>query len=224
VKKALFAVALVLVALLCFHFFSPASPPSRGGNANAPPNAPAPLPDGPGLAKATFAGGCFWCMEAPFDELPGVKATTSGYTGGDARNPTYEEVSIGGTGHVEAVQVLYDPKVVSYEKLLQVFWRNVDPTVTDRQFCDVGDQYQSIIFYADEAQRSAAEASKQEIERTKTFKDKILTPIRPLKQFWPAENYHQDFYRNEPLRYRFYRAGCGRDRRLEELWGKEPGH
>jgi peptide-methionine (S)-S-oxide reductase len=219
VKKALFSIVLVLVAFLVFrHLVGPG--PAPAGN----PNAPAPLPDGPGLAKATFAGGCFWCMEAPFDELDGVKATTSGYTGGDTQHPTYEDVSAGGTGHVEAMQVLYDPRKVTYQKLLQVFWHNVDPTVTGRQFCDSGDQYQAIIFYADETQKRLAEESKQEIERTRTFKDPIVTPIRPLTQFWPAEEYHQDFYKKESLRYRFYRAGCGRDRRLQELWGKAAGH
>jgi len=186
-------------------------------------NTPAPLPDGPGLAKATFAGGCFWCMEGPFDKLDGVKATTSGYAGGHTQNPTYEEVSAGGTGHVEAVQVLYDPRKVTYQKLLEVFWHNVDPTVTGRQFCDIGDQYQSIVFYADETQKRLAEESKQAIAKTKTFKDPIVTPIRPLVRFWPAEEYHQDFYKKEPLRYKFYRAGCGRDRRLEQLWGKAAG-
>jgi peptide-methionine (S)-S-oxide reductase len=219
VKKALFSIVLVLAAFLVFsHLAGPGL--ARASN----PNAPAPLPDGPGLAKATFAGGCFWCMEAPFDKLDGVKATTSGYTGGQTPRPTYEQVSGGGTGHVEAVQVLYDPKTVTYEKLLEVFWHNVDPTVTGRQFCDIGDQYQSIIFTADDTQKRLAEASKQENARTKTFKEPIVTPIRPLTQFWPAEEYHQDFYKKEALRYKFYRAGCGRDRRLEQLWGKSAGH
>jgi peptide-methionine (S)-S-oxide reductase len=215
----LIAIALVLAGALALHLLG-AGAPARASN----PKAPARLPDGPGLAKATFAGGCFWCMEGPFDKLDGVVATTSGYTGGQVRNPTYEEVSAGGTGHVEAVQVLYDPKKVTYQKLLAVFWHNVDPTATGRQFCDVGDQYQSIIFYADETQKRLAEESKREIERTKAFKDPIVTPIRPLTEFWPAEEYHQDFYKKDPLRYKFYRAGCGRDRRLEQLWGKEAGH
>jgi peptide-methionine (S)-S-oxide reductase len=224
-KRALISIALVLGAVLALHCQgSPSGPGGAGARGASNPNAPAPLPDGPGLAKATFAGGCFWCMEAPFDELDGVKATTSGYTGGDTQHPTYEDVSAGGTGHVEAMQVLYDPTRVTYQKLLQVFWHNVDPTVTGRQFCDSGDQYQAIVFYADETQKELAEASKEEIERTKPFKDPIVTPIRPLTQFWPAEEYHQDFYKKEPLRYRFYRAGCGRDRRLQELWGKAAGH
>jgi peptide-methionine (S)-S-oxide reductase len=173
----------------------------------------------PGAAIATFAGGCFWCMEAPFDKLDGVLATTSGYTGGTKANPTYEEVSSGDTGHAEAVQVLFDPKKVSYEKLLDVFWHNVDPTVKDRQFCDVGTQYRSAIFYQNAEQRAAAEASKAAIEKSKTFKEAIVTPIVMATQFWPAEEYHQDYYVKNPIRYNYYRTGCGRDARLKQLWG-----
>ena len=174
----------------------------------------------PATAKATFAGGCFWCMEPPYDALPGVVATISGYTGGRVARPTYEQVSSGGTGHAEAVEVLYDPKVVSYEKLLEVFWRNIDPTTPNRQFCDHGNQYRSAIFVHDEAQRRAAEASKREIERSKRFPEPIVTQIVAASPFYAAEEYHQDYYEKNPVRYKFYRHGCGRDARLEELWGK----
>ncbi len=181
------------------------------------------LPAGPaGSRVATFAGGCFWCMEPPFDKLDGVLATTSGYIGGTKTNPTYEEVSSGGTGHAEAVQVLYDPKRISYEKLLDVFWRNIDPTVKDRQFCDVGTQYRTGIFVHDDEQRRAAEASKAAIEKSKPFKDAIVTPIVAATQFWPAEEYHQDYYVKNPIRYGYYRTGCGRDARLKQLWGSAP--
>jgi peptide-methionine (S)-S-oxide reductase len=176
----------------------------------------------PGSAVATFAGGCFWCMEEPFDKLDGVLATTSGYAGGQKRNPTYEEVSAGVTGHTEVVQVLYDPKKVSYEKLLDVFWRNIDPTVKDRQFCDVGSQYRSSIFVHTDEQRRAAEASKSALEKSKPFKDAIVTPVVAATEFWPAEEYHQDYYRNNPIRYKYYRTGCGRDARLKQLWGSAP--
>ena len=171
--------------------------------------APAPAVP-PGMAVATFAGGCFWCMEPPFDKLPGVTATISGYTGGRAVNPTYEQVSSGSTGHAEAVQVIYDPKKVTYEKLLEVFWVNVDPTVTNRQFCDSGTQYRTAIFYSSDAQRVAAEASKAAIEMAGAF--------------YPAEDYHQDYYRKNPVRYQLYRSGCGRDARLKQLWGDRAGH
>ena len=175
------------------------------------------------LEKATFAGGCFWCMEHPFDELEGVVSVTSGYTGGRKKNPTYEEVSAGGTGHAESVEVLYDPARVSYERLLDVFWHSVDPTVRDRQFCDVGEQYRTAIFTHGETQKRLAEASKAALGKSKPFKEPIVTEIVAAGRFYPAEEYHQDYYRKNPLRYRFYRAGCGRDRRLEELWGKAPG-
>jgi len=178
----------------------------------------------PGMAVATFAGGCFWCMEPPFDKLPGVTATISGYTGGRAANPTYEQVSSGSTGHAEAVQVIYDPKKVSYEKLLEVFWVNVDPTMKDRQFCDSGNQYRTGIFYHDEAQRKAAEASKAALEKSKPFKQPIVTPIEMAGAFYPAEDYHQDYYQKNPVRYNLYRTGCGRDARLKELWGDKAGH
>jgi peptide-methionine (S)-S-oxide reductase len=170
---------------------------------------------------ATFAGGCFWCMEPPFDALEGVLSTTSGYAGGRVKNPTYEEVSAGGTGHTEVVQVEYDPDVISYHELLDVFWRNIDPTTRNRQFCDRGSQYRSAIFFHDEAQRAAAAQSKEDLERNKPFADPIVTEIVSLDAFYPAEDYHQDYYRKNPLKYKYYRFGCGRDKRLEELWGSE---
>src|SRR5262245_9415014 len=176
---------------------------------------PAPTPS----ATAIFAGGCFWCMEPPFERLEGVLEVTAGYTGGTKVDPTYEEVSAGGTGHAESVRVRYDPAKISYEKLLDVFWHNIDPTTRDRQFCDAGHQYRSAIFVADEAQRRAAEASRAELERTKPFKEPIVTEIVAPSTCYPAEGYHQDYYRKNPIRYRFYRTTCGRDRRLEEVWG-----
>ena len=174
-----------------------------------------------GQAIATFAGGCFWCMEGPFDELDGVISTTSGYTGGQTVNPTYEEVSAGGTGHAEAVQVVYDPQKISYQELLAVYWPNTDPTTPDAQFCDHGDQYRPEIFYHDDKQRQLAEASKEEIKRTKTFSAPLVTEITQATAFYPAEEYHQDFYRKNPIRYKFYRFTCGRDARLATLWGDE---
>jgi len=177
---------------------------------------------GAATAKAIFAGGCFWCMEHPFDVLPGVVSTTSGYIGGQKKNPTYEEVSSGRTGHTEAVQVVYDPKKVTYEKLLDVFWHNIDPTVKDQQFCDHGSQYRSGIFYTDDEQKRLAEASKATLDRNKLFSAAIVTEITRASEFYPAEDYHQDFYLKNPLRYKYYRSGCGRDARLKQLWGKAP--
>jgi peptide-methionine (S)-S-oxide reductase len=168
-------------------------------------------------AKATFAGGCFWCMEPPFDKLDGVLSTISGYAGGKKKNPTYEEVSAGNTGHTEVVQVTYDPKKITYEKLLDVFWHNIDPLTANRQFCDAGSQYRTAIFYHDEAQKRLAEESKRAL--SKRFKEPIVTEITRAAEFYPAEDYHQDYYIKNPLRYNFYRYNCGRDRRLEELWG-----
>lgn len=206
-------VTAVLVAALSFLTYSPAT---------AQKAAPAkPAAASQGLAKATFAGGCFWCMEPPFDKLPGVVSTTSGYTGGTKKNPTYEEVSSGTTGHTEAVQVVYDPAKVSYEKLLQVFWHNIDPTVRNRQFCDIGEQYRSGIFYHDEQQRKLAQATKAAIEKEKGWR--VHTEITAASTFYPAEEYHQDYYEKNPIRYKFYRGGCGRDARLEDLWGKDAG-
>jgi peptide-methionine (S)-S-oxide reductase len=174
-------------------------------------------------AVATFAGGCFWCMEPPFESLQGVVSVTSGYTGGSRPDPSYEEVSGGGTGHAEAVEIAYDPAKVSYAKLLDVFWRNIDPTVADRQFCDVGSQYRSAIFVHDAAQRKAAEASRAEVEQKLGVP--VKTQIVDAGPFYRAEDYHQDYYKKNPVRYRYYRYGCGRDARLEEIWGEAaPGH
>ncbi|MEA3412143.1 MAG: peptide-methionine (S)-S-oxide reductase MsrA, partial [Pseudomonadota bacterium] len=168
---------------------------------------------------ATFAGGCFWCMEGPFDRIDGVVETVSGYTGGQVRNPTYRQVSAGGTGHAEAVQVTYDPDKVSYRELLEVFWRNIDPTVKDRQFCDSGSQYRSAIYYHSAEQRAFAERSRQEVPETVLGERKIYTEIVAASTFYPAEEYHQDYYIKNPVRYKYYRYSCGRDQRLEELWG-----
>jgi peptide-methionine (S)-S-oxide reductase len=168
-------------------------------------------------ATATFAGGCFWCVEADFDKVEGVVSTTSGYIGGRTANPTYEDVSRGGTGHAEAVEIVYDPAKVSYQKLLDVFWRNIDPLAQDHQFCDHGDQYRSAIFYHGDEQKRAAEASMTAVQAR--FKQPIQTQIVAAGAFHKAEDYHQDYYLKNPMRYKFYRFNCGRDARLEELWG-----
>ena len=170
---------------------------------------------------ATFAGGCFWCMEKPFDVLAGVISTTSGYTGGHQENPTYKQVSRGGTGHTEAVQIVYDPAQVSYEELLDVFWHNIDPTQANGQFCDMGSQYRSEIFYHDSGQQQLANQSKAALEELKPFPEPVVTAISPATTFYPAEDYHQDYYLKNPVRYKFYRYGCGRDQRLEQLWGSD---
>jgi peptide-methionine (S)-S-oxide reductase len=175
------------------------------------------------LATAVFAGGCFWCMEPPFDKLDGVVRTTSGYTGGHERNPTYEEVSAGTTGHTEAVEIVYDPKKIAYEQLLDVFWKNIDPVAVDRQFCDVGRQYRSGIYFRDDAERIAAAASKAKLVESGRFGgQEIATEIVAATTFYPAEEYHQDYYVKNPLRYKYYRWGCGRDQRLDEIWGPRP--
>ena len=167
------------------------------------------------LETATFAGGCFWCMEPPYDKTDGVVSTRVGYAGGTVENPTYEQVSAGGTGHAEAIQVVFDPNKVSYEELLQIFWHNIDPTVKDKQFCDTGNQYRSAIFYENDEQKRLAEKSKEEL--LQTF-PQVYTEIVPLEKFWLAEDYHQNYYQKNPVRYKFYRFSCGRDRRLRELW------
>jgi peptide-methionine (S)-S-oxide reductase len=178
----------------------------------------------PERAVAIFAGGCFWCMEPPFDALPGVLATTAGYTGGKVIDPSYEQVSSGGTGHLEAVQIEYDPKVVSYRQLLDVFWHNVDPTDAGGQFCDRGPQYATAIFASGEAQLAEATASKEQLVQRALLAKPVVTPIRAAGPFYPAEDYHQDYYKKNPLRYKVYRAGCGRDSVLEALWGKPSEH
>ena len=170
-------------------------------------------------AKATFAGGCFWSVELLFDKVDGVLSTISGYTGGTKKNPTYEEVVTGTTGHAEAVQITYDPKKVSYEKLLEVFWHNIDPLTPNAQFCDVGSQYRTALFYHDETQKRLAERSKKALQGG--FKQPIVTQIVSASQFYPAEEYHQDFHVKNPTRYQLYRIGCGRDQRLAELWGSQ---
>ncbi len=168
--------------------------------------------------RAIFAGGCFWCMEPLFDKLPGVSGTASGYTGGRVPNPSYEEVCRGNTGHLEAVEIVFDPEVISYEKLLDIFWHHIDPVDPQGQFCDKGEQYLSAIFYANEQQRILADQSKDDVKRM--LGQKIYTQIRPLTEFYPAEDYHQEFYQKDPVRYKAYSSCCGRSERLRELWGK----
>lgn len=199
-----------------------AAPSSQPGVGDAASQA---LSDTPpeGMAIATFAGGCFWCMEGPFDSLKGVQSTLSGYTDGYKINPTYKEVSAGGTGHAEAIRVIYDPKQISYERLLEVFWHNIDPTVKDRQFCDVGNQYRTGIYVHNEAQRAAAEASKAALVKAGK-PGPVVTPVKAASPFYAAEDYHQDFYKKNPGHYKRYRHGCGRDARLEQLWGEAAGH
>jgi peptide-methionine (S)-S-oxide reductase len=178
--------------------------------------------DDAGLDRATFAGGCFWCMEPPFDKIDGVVSTTSGYAGGEEEDPTYEQVSRGDTGHAEVVQILYDPARVSYEQLLEVFWRNIDPTTEDRQFCDWGAQYRTGIYFHDQEQGRLAEATKKKIEESGRLDSPIVTEITELTAFYPAEEYHQDFYKKNPVHYQRYRAGCGRDDTLRRIWGQAP--
>lgn len=193
----------------------------HAGNA---PDSPAPKPnpaDAPALETAIFAGGCFWCVESDFDAVDGVVSTTSGYTGGSEPDPTYQQVSSGSTGHAEAVSIEYDPARVSYAQLLDVFWHSIDPTVRNAQFCDHGPQYRSAIFVLNDEQRALALESKAALEKSKPFDAEIVTEIVAAGAFHPAEAYHQDYHRKNPLRYRYYRSGCGRDRRLEQLWGDQ---
>jgi peptide-methionine (S)-S-oxide reductase len=180
-------------------------------------------PPAAGLAVATFAGGCFWCMEPPFDKTEGVVSTTSGYTGGHKAGATYEQVTAGGTGHYEAVRVVYDPQKVSYDKLLDVFWRNVDPVDAGGQFCDRGASYRTAVFAHDPEQKRLAEASKQALDASRRLSKPVVTPVLDAGPFWAAEEYHQDYYLKTPSKYKFYRWNCGRDARLETLWGKPPG-
>src|SRR5687767_9225988 len=181
------------------------------------PSDPGEAAPGPKLATAVFAGGCFWCTEADFDKVPGVVSTTSGYTGGRVADPTYEQVSVGGTGHIEAVQVVYDPAKVSYNRLVARFFRTIDPLDTGGQFCDRGDQYRSAIFVADAAQRRVAEATRA--RAAALLKKPIATQILPAARFYPAEGYHQDYYRKNPVKYKYYRWRCGREARLTAVWG-----
>ena len=178
----------------------------------------------PTTAQAIFAGGCFWCVESDFDKVDGVLSTTSGYTGGTLANPSYEQVSSKRTGHAEAVEVVFDPSKVSYEKLVEHFWRTIDPTTKDRQFCDVGTPYRTAIFTVDAAQMQAALASRMALEKSKPFKEPIVTEVVTATAFYPAEEYHQNYYKKNPLRYQYYRTSCGRDARLKQLWGPQAAH
>ena len=214
----LFVTGLVLLAAAC----STGVPADAQAEKTAAlvPDQPAPIPEQKeGLATAIFAGGCFWCMESPYDILEGVLATTSGYTGGHVKNPTYKQVSYENTGHFEAVRILYDPAKISYETLLDVFWRSIDPLDARGQFCDKGDSYRSAIFYQNAAEQALAEQSKQAV--AKRFDKPIQTEVIAASEFYAAENYHQDYYMTNPLRYKYYRYACGRDARLEELWGQD---
>lgn len=214
--KVVFALSIIaLAALVVFGL-------RTGGGQPKPVAAAQPAHATPGgLAKATFAGGCFWCMEPPFDKTDGVVSTTSGYTGGHVKNPSYEQVSSGGTGHAESLQVVYDPSKVSYEKLLEVYWHNVDPLTPNAQFCDHGEQYRTAIFFHDEEQKRLAEKTRAEVE--KELGRKVVTEIVPAGPFYTAEEYHQDYYQKNPIRYKYYRTSCGRDRRLAEIWGDKSG-
>lgn len=191
---------------------------AAGAAAQTQATGPAPA----GLAKATFAGGCFWCVESDFDKVPGVRSTTSGYIGGKVANPSYEQVSAKGTGHAEAVEIVYDPKAVSYEQLLEYFWRTIDPTTRDRQFCDAGSPYRTAIFVHDAQQLAAAKASLDKLAQNKPFKEPIVTEITLAGPFYAAEDYHQNYYRKNPIRYKYYRTSCGRDERIRQLWGSAP--
>lgn len=204
------AVALALVATACAGAGAPET------ESAAVETAPV---DDAGLERAIFAGGCFWCMEPPFDELEGVVATTSGYAGGPERNPTYKQVAYGLTGHTEVVEVLYDPEKIGYRELLDVFWRNIDPLTKDAQFCDKGSQYRTAIFFGTEKEGRLARESKEMIEQSGILNGPIVTEILPAGDFWPAEEYHQDFYKKNPDHYKRYRTGCGRDRTLRRIWG-----
>ncbi len=193
-----------------------ASLPALAQTATAPAAATA-------TSKATFAGGCFWCVEADFDKVPGVLSTTSGYTGGTVANPTYEQVSAKSTGHAEVVEIVFDPRKVSYAQLVEKFWRTIDPTTKDRQFCDAGSPYRTAIYAHDDAQLAAAKASLAALEKTKPFKEPIVTQIERAGPFYAAEDYHQDYYKKNPVRYKYYRSSCGRDARLQQLWGASSG-
>ena len=202
--------SLILTLGMIFMIAASASGDSTKGNASEQR-----------FEKATFAGGCFWCMEPPFDKLDGVISTTSGYTGGTEKGPTYEQVSAGKTGHLEAIEITYDPAKVSYDQLLDVFWKNVDPTQHNGQFVDVGSQYRTAIFYHTEEQRRLALESRNRLQESRKFGKPIVTEIRPALEFYSAEDYHQDYYIKNPIRYKYYRWGSGRDRFLEETWGKK---
>jgi peptide-methionine (S)-S-oxide reductase len=206
-----FGIAALLAAVVGA---AAAAGPAPGATGAAPTTAP-----GAVTARAIFGGGCFWCVEADFDKVDGVLATTSGYSGGTLANPTYEQVSAKLTGHTEVVEVVFDPARVSYSKLVEYFWRSIDPTTKDRQFCDAGSPYRTAIYTLDDGQLKTALASRAALEKNKPFKEPIVTEIAPAGAFYPAEAYHQDYYKKNPVRYQYYRSGCGRDPRLKQLWG-----
>ena len=197
----------VLGALFCLHTFAYAEETVEPSH----------------TARAIFAGGCFWCMEPPFDKLEGVIATTSGYSGGHTENPTYKQVSSDTTGHFEVIEITYDPVKINYETLLNVFWHNIDPLDRYGQFCDKGESYRTAIFYLNEQQKELANASVNKLVASTYFESPIVTEVLPAKTFYPAEDYHQDYYQKNPIRYNYYRFACGRDKRLEELWGESAG-
>jgi peptide-methionine (S)-S-oxide reductase len=215
-----------LIALLVFVTLVPcvalaASTAPKSAAATKPTTTAAPAkPVAVAYQTATFAGGCFWCVETDFEQRPGIVSVVSGFTGGQKLNPTYEEVSAGGTGHAESVEITFDPAKVTYAKLLEIFWHSIDPTQANGQFCDHGNQYRSAIFYHDETQHRLADQSKRDIEASKILKKPIVTQIVAATKFYPAEEYHQDFWKKDPERYHSYREGCGRDKRLVEVWGK----
>lgn len=211
-RSGLAALLLLLLALLWN---------STGGVSAETPAGALAKPANPKHKIATFAGGCFWCMEPPFDKIKGVISTTSGYTDGKVHNPTYQAVSRGRTGHTEAVRIVYDPNLVSYDKLLQVFWRQINPTTQDRQFVDKGSQYRTGIYYHSETQKRLAIKSKQALEKSGRFDKPIVTEIKAATAFWPAEDYHQDYYKKSPRKYKFYRWNSGRDQYLDRIWGKD---
>lgn len=190
--------------------------PSEFARAQGPTPAPTAQTE-----MAIFGGGCFWCMEAPFDSLPGVKEVLPGYTGGTRANPTYEEVSSGSSGHVEVVRIVFDPKVITYAQLLEVFWHQIDPLTPNAQFCDKGSQYRSAIFYTNEEQKKAAEASRTALEKSGVLKGKIVTELGAASPFYTAEEYHRQYYKKNPIRYAYYRKSCGRDAALDKIWGKD---
>ena len=212
--KSLLGVTSLLFSglLLAGEGVTPAA--AQAATTQAKSNMPAPT------AEAIFAGGCFWCTESDFDKLPGVLSTTSGYLGGHLENPTYEQVSAGTTGHTEAVQVRYDPSKTSYAQLLEAFWPTIDPVTANAQFCDKGSQYRSAIFYGNADEQRLAEASKAALDKSARLPAPVVTEILPATTFYPAEDYHQDYHTRNPLRYNYYRNGCGRDDRLQELWGQ----
>ena len=213
--RGLHVLTVIAVLGLAAQVFGPAMAQTKA----TPPATPTPT-----VAKAIFAGGCFWCVESDFDKVPGVISTTSGYTGGTTTNPSYEQVSAHTTGHAEAVEVAYDPAKVSYERLVAYYWHTIDPTVKDQQFCDHGSPYRTAIFTNGPEQLKIAQASRAALEKTKPFKAPVVTEIVPAGVFYPAEDYHQGYYKKNPIRYKYYRTSCGRDARLQQLWGDQAGH